>query len=169
MYYFQNAVKLEPRNVDILISMARIFEATGKYGEAVAIYEQIARRNPKNYDAFMLIAYIKEEQGDLDGAISALNRGLQYSTGDPNLLFKLGKLYMSTKQYDRAIDSYQASIGRGKANSQNVEALRMIGDIYYTKLMNEKKAMEYFKKYVRAGGKDSGVDSVIKKASSKKG
>jgi tetratricopeptide (TPR) repeat protein len=167
MYYYETAVQLEPSNIHNYIAMAKILEATEKFGEAVAVYEQIVRRNPKNYDVYLMIAYIKEDQGDAKGAIKALNDGLRYGSGDANILFKLGRLYLATKQYDKAIESYQASLGRGKANGQNVEALRMIGDIYYTKLMNEKKAMEYFKKYVRAGGKNSGVDMFMKRMGKK--
>ncbi|MDR0331089.1 MAG: tetratricopeptide repeat protein, partial [Chitinispirillales bacterium] len=96
------------------------------------------------------------------GAIACLNRGLDANPGNANLLFRIGGLYLATSQYEQAINMYQASLGR-KVSESNVEALRIIGEIYYTKLMNEKKAREYFKKYVRASGKNSDADAFMKK------
>jgi tetratricopeptide (TPR) repeat protein len=149
-----------------LVLKAKAYQELGNYGDAIGIYEQILGRNPKLAEISLSIAYIKEELGDVNGAVKTRNNGLGVNPKDANLLFQLGRLYQTTKQYELAINAYQSSIGR-KANSHNVESLRMIGEIYYTKLTNEKKAVEYFKKYVKPGGKDNNVDYLIKKINGK--
>jgi len=164
---FLNAANaLDPVNMQPLVLKAKSHQELGNNRDAVEIYEHILNCNPKLTEITLAAADIKAGQGDMKGAIKTLNSGLAFSPKDANLLFQLGKLYQSTKQYDLAINAYQSSIGR-KADSRNVESLRVIGEIYYTKLTNEKKAVEYFKKYVRAGGKDSKVDYLIKKINGK--
>ena len=164
---FLNAASdLDPVNVRPLVLMAKANKELGSYGDATAIYEQILSRNPKLSEVSLAAAAIKEELGDVKGAIKTLNNGLAFNPKDANLLFQLGRLYQATKQYQLAINAYQSSIGN-KASGHNVESLRMIGEIYYTKLTNEKKAVEYFKKYVKAGGKDNNVAYLIKKINSK--
>jgi len=164
--FLNTANALDPVNVQSLILKAKAHQELGNNADAIGIYEQILSCNPKLSEISLSIAAIKEEQGDMAGAIKALNNGLAFNSNDANLLFQLGRLYQTTKQYELAINAYQSAIGR-KADSHNVESLRMIGEIYYTKLTNEKKAVEYFKKYVKAGGKDSSVDYLIKKISGK--
>jgi len=164
--YLNTAAALDPVNAQPLVLKAKIYQELGEYSYAATLYEQMLARNPKLTEVSLSVARIKEEQGDVKGAIKTLNEGLAFNPKDANLLFQLGRLYQATKQYDLAINAYQTSVS-GKADSRNVESLRMIGEIYYTKLTNEKKAVEYFKKYVKAGGKDSSVDYLIKKINGK--
>jgi tetratricopeptide (TPR) repeat protein len=164
---FLNAANaIDPVNMQPLVLKAKTHQELGNYSDAISIYEQILTRNPKLSEISLSAASIKEGQGDVNGAIKTLNNGLTFNPKDANLLFQLGRLYQTTKQYELAINAYQSSIG-GKASGHNVESLRMIGEIYYTKLTNEKKAVEYFKKYVKAGGKDNNVAYLIKKINSK--
>ena len=45
----------------------------------------------------------------------------------------------------------------------HIEALRDIGNIYYSNLVDDKKAKEFYKRYVKAGRKNDEVAEVIKK------
>jgi len=164
--YLNMASELDPVDVQPLMLKAKIYRQLGDNAFAVAIYEEVLSRNPKFAEISLTVSAIKEEQGDVAGAIKTLNDGLAFNPKDVNLLFQLGRLYQSTKKYDLAINAYQSAVG-GKISGNNVESLRMIGEIYYTKLTNEKKAAEYFKKYVKAGGKDGNVDYLIKKINGK--
>jgi len=168
--YLNTASALDPVNTQPLALKAKIYQELGDYGFAVSIYEEMLSRNPKLTETTLTVAAIKEKQGDLNGAIKTLNNGLAFNPNDTNLLFQLGNLYQSAKKYDLAINAYQSAANSkagGKDNSNNVESLRLIGEIYYTKLTNEKKAVEYFKKYVKAGGRDNNVDYLIRKINGK--
>ncbi|HON11124.1 MAG TPA: hypothetical protein PLE24_09670 [Chitinispirillaceae bacterium] len=50
-----------------------------------------------------------------------------------------------------------------KGKGAPVEALRHIGNIYYVKIVNSKKAKEFFKRYVKAGGESPEVSEAMKK------
>jgi tetratricopeptide (TPR) repeat protein len=162
--YFEKAAKGDPSNVRLLLSKAKAFEEKGSRKEAAEVYKGIVTRSPQHPELYLAIAAIEEKQGNMRDAIKTLDKGLDANKGDINILFALGRLYQATKQYERAINAYQAAIGRrGRINANNIEALRLIGEIYYSKLTDEKKAREFLRRYVRAGGKDSGVDDILKK------
>jgi len=148
---FTTAAALEPANMRNLADKAKALEVKGEKAEALKIYESIIARSPRHAEIYLAAALIKEEQKDVRGAIRLLNSGLEANPGESNLLFSLGRLYQATKQYERAIEAYQASIGR-RVSESNIEALRIIGNIYHTNLADEKKAKEFFRRYVRAGG-----------------
>jgi len=166
--YFDRAAKGDPANVQPLLAQAKAYENIGKRDEAVSVYESIIARNPQNPDLYLTVSSIKEGQGNTRDAIKTLNKGIEANTGDVTLLFAAGKLYQASKQYELAISTYQTAIGRkAQINSNNIEALRLIGEIYYSKLTDEKKAREFLRKYVRAGGTDSGAEDILKKLSNK--
>jgi len=166
---FEVAAALDPANAQALIYKAIALEKKGSRDEAVEVYKSIIARSPQQPHLYLSIAANKETQGNMREAIKALNDGLEANPNNAELLFTLGRLYQETKQYERAITAYQAAIGgrKAKVGPNNAETLKIIGEIYYTKLTDEKKAREFFKRYVRAGGKDSGVDDILKKLSGK--
>jgi tetratricopeptide (TPR) repeat protein len=164
--YFDIATAQEPANMQNLISKAKVYDKKGSIEEAVATYEAIVARDSKHPEIYLAIAAIKEEKNNARGAIKTLTDGLAANPKDNSMLLALGKLYQLTRQYDLAISTYQTTIGK-KPTAANLQSLRIIGDIYYKNLSNEKKAKEYFKKYVRAGGKDSDVQNIIKKNNNK--
>ncbi|MCL2184094.1 MAG: tetratricopeptide repeat protein [Chitinispirillia bacterium] len=166
--YFDEAAKGDPTNSRLLLSKAKALAGKGELNKAAAVYESIAARCPQSPELYLAVSAIKEEQGNLKDAIKALDHGLAANNGDMNILFALGRLYQATKQYERAVFAYQASINRRtKVNANSIEALRLIGEIYYSKLTDEKKAKDFLKRYVKAGGKDSGVDDMLKKLNAK--
>jgi len=166
--YFEEAAKGDPANVRLLLSKAKALEGKNSREEAAQVYESIVARSPQHPELYLAIAFIKEEQGNLREAIKTLDKGLEANKGDINILFALGRLYQTTKQYERAVNAYQESIGkRGKITANNIEALRLIGEIYYSKLTDEKKARDFLRRYVRAGGKDSGVEDILRKLNEK--
>jgi tetratricopeptide (TPR) repeat protein len=152
--HFETAIAHDPGNPRLLLSKAKALEGKGSIREAVAAYETAIARNPRNTAAYLSVAALMERQGTLIEAIKYLNRGLEANPNDAGLLQHLGKVYLATKQYERAIAAYQASIGR-RVNAQSVETLLIIGNIYYQELTDERQAREFFRRYVRAGGKES--------------
>ena len=101
------------------------------------------------------IAAIKSQQKAHEIAIRYLERGLQYHGDDTSLYFMLGKEYARTDKYKLAVKSFKKALKRGKGRP--IEAFRWIGNIYYDKMVNRGKAKSYYKKYVKAGGKETEV------------
>jgi len=164
--YFNLAYKHDQLNMLLLMNTAKLYEKMGSDENALEVYENVLAKYPEHPDVYMTVATMKAQKGDYKGAVQCLTAALVIRPKDAKINFMLGQMYQASNYHDLAINSYQASLKvRG---SQNIEALRHIGQIYYSKLSNEKKAKEFFKKYAKAGGKNSEVDEIMSKLDSKK-
>jgi tetratricopeptide (TPR) repeat protein len=104
---------------------------------------------------------LQSQQNNHPAAIAVLRRGINYHPNDPMIHFLLGQELESSGTFEEAISEYQISLKIG--DGQPIEALRNIGTIYFQKLINDKKAKEYYKKYVKAGGNKNEIADAMKK------
>lgn len=70
--YFQQAQKVDPRNVNLLSQHARSYVCLRRFPEALAKLEQILNINPDDIDTIVLKARIAQAQGDLPHAAALL-------------------------------------------------------------------------------------------------
>ncbi|MFP4163480.1 MAG: tetratricopeptide repeat protein [Chitinispirillaceae bacterium] len=162
--YFAYARSHDPQNVEIMMNKATCHEKVGQLTEASNLYEAVVSYYPEYPGIHMTIASLKTKQREYHAAINHLKNGLEMYPKNNKLRFELGRLYHRTSQYRNAIHAYEKSTGSWWRR-ENVEALRLIGQIYHSKLADDEKAEKYFKKYVRAGGKKEKVDKMIQKLS----
>jgi len=83
-------LKTDPNNADLLVQIARIYEATHQFKEAVSYFEKALQASPKNVGTRTEMASCLYYDGDVDGAISQLQLALQDKPTDANSLFNLG-------------------------------------------------------------------------------
>lgn len=159
--YLSAATTYDTLNMQYLIYLGVAFERSGDSNSAALYYSEVDKRYPLHPEVHALMANLKFAKKDYASAARILERGIEYHPEDSNLRFMLGKAFEGDDLYERAIEQYQTALKIGKG--QPVEALRFIGNIYYEKLINNKKAKEYYKKYVKAGGVNQDVDLTMKK------
>jgi tetratricopeptide (TPR) repeat protein len=159
--YLSTATTFDTLNMQYLIYLGLAFERSGDTNSAALYYTEVDKRYPLHPDVHTLMANLKFAKKEYAGAARILERGIEYHPDDANLRFMLGKAFEGDDLYERAIEQYQIALKIGKG--QPVEALRFIGNIYYEKLINSKKAKEYYKKYVKAGGINQDVELTMKK------
>src|SRR5512133_1526952 len=70
--YFNEAEKLDPRNVNLLSQHARSYVCLRRFPEAMAKLEQILNITPDDIDTIVLKARIAQAEGDLPGAAALL-------------------------------------------------------------------------------------------------
>jgi len=83
--YFNEAEKLDPRNVNLLSQHARSYVCLRRFPDALAKLEQILNITPDDIDTLVLKARIAQAQGDLPRA-SALLEPLRLGVGYVNAL-----------------------------------------------------------------------------------
>jgi len=163
--FFNTAFEKDSLNMQLLISKAKIYEKMGQGNKALNIYETVLAKYPEHPDMYMTVATMKAQRKDYAGAAKCLAAALVIRPNDAKINFMLGQMYQAAGNHEAAINAYQASLRvRG---SQNIEAMRLIGNIYYSQLSNDKKAREFFRRYAKAGGKNSEVDEIMIKLNSK--
>jgi cytochrome c-type biogenesis protein CcmH/NrfG len=90
-------LKTDPKNVDTLKQVARIYESTHQFGEAANYLNQIVALQPKDLSSRTELASCLYYSGDVDGAISQLQEALKISPNDANSLFNLGLIRLNGK------------------------------------------------------------------------
>ena len=107
----------------VLAQVASVYERRGDFDQALAEVEgALAVRDSR--DLRLYGATLRAKVGDLDGAVREVERMLEDTPGDDELLFNLGVLYGEAKQSEEAIDYMQQALA---SNPDNASALNYIG------------------------------------------
>lgn len=100
--------KAEPKNTQVLIQIAGIYQSTHQFKEAGDYYDRALKIDPKNTSARTQLASCLYYSGDVDGALAQLNQVLKTSPKDTNALFNLGMIkYRSKNDNAGAIAAWQ--------------------------------------------------------------
>jgi cytochrome c-type biogenesis protein CcmH/NrfG len=83
-------LKSDPNNEEVLVQVAKIYEATHQFPEAASYFQKASQVNPKDNNVRIQLASCLFYTGDNDGAIAQLQNVLQNNPKDLNSLFNLG-------------------------------------------------------------------------------
>jgi tetratricopeptide (TPR) repeat protein len=148
--YLSTASAADTLNMQAMMDLGTIFDLTGDPSSALQYYLEVDKKYPWYPGVQLRIAEIKASQNAHEIALRYLARGITYQPADTGLYILAGQEYAAIDNYKEALESYKIALKKGKGKP--VEVLRQIGNIYYDKLADSKKAREYYKKYVKAGG-----------------
>lgn len=82
--------KADPKNAQVLIQIAGIYQSTHQFKEAADYFSQALKIDPKNASARTQMASCLYYAGDADGALAQLNQVLKSNPKDTNALFNVG-------------------------------------------------------------------------------
>ena len=109
-------LKGDPNNSDLLIQAGNIYLNTHQFNEAAGYFDRALQVDPKNVAIRTEMASCLYYNGDVDGAISQLQKALQYNPKDANSLFNLGMIKWQGKQDSKgALGAWQQLL---KSNPQ---------------------------------------------------
>jgi cytochrome c-type biogenesis protein CcmH/NrfG len=91
-------LKGDPTNSDLLFQVGNIYKATHQFKAAAGYYDKALQADPKNVAIRTELASCLYYNGDVDGAISQLEKSLHYNPKDANTLFNLGMVKWKGKQ-----------------------------------------------------------------------
>lgn len=110
LFYVRASLYLNPSNQTALVLIGNILFDMERYEEAVFQLGKISNPAWESYrEAMTLAADAELELGQPEAAIARLERGIEMLS-DIDLLSKLGQVYQSQKQYDKAIEIYDRVI-----------------------------------------------------------
>ena len=109
-------LKGDPNNSDLLIQAGNIYLNTHQFKEAAGYFDRALQVDPKNVAIRTEMASCLYYNGDVDGAISQLQKALQYKPKDANSRFNLGMIKWQGKQDSKgALGAWQQLL---KSNPQ---------------------------------------------------
>ncbi len=91
---FLSAIKLNPKNIDAFIGLARTYAEAGEYEKALTAIRNGRRLNPASAELSVIEGRVQKDSGSEERAIAAFNRSLKEGRGfQPEAYTGLGLLY----------------------------------------------------------------------------
>ncbi len=120
---YQQALALEPENIDFKLGSVKCAVATANYDHALALIDELIKQAPERDNLWSLQAniYIQKEQPAKAAVSLELLRRLGKAT--PSSLFLLGDLYMNQEARDLALGAYLEAIDKDEGKNPT-KALR---------------------------------------------
>ena len=89
---------LSPEMLQGMLQAARASLFEGRYGEAIAAYQAVLKRDPKNVDAMTHLGLIVALGGHVDQALETLDRALAIDPNYPPALLYRGQILIESKK-----------------------------------------------------------------------
>ena len=143
--YFEQALALDPRNVELLMNAAWTYAMLRQFPAALKLYDRALDIMPNDPDVMALKASIYQAQGNLQEAARLLSEINEQTPSDYAFLIKINQLRLE-RNYGEAIRLLQARLAQfhfdsedDKADDQVVLALiqRLAGDTAGAKVTAE--------------------------------
>lgn len=107
---YENAIKNNPYNPLIYLSLARIEASQNKIQDAQKNIGMALQLKPDYLEAIYLLSQIQVSQGQIKDAITSVKFAAQINPSNPIIYFQLGLLYYSDKNYQEAINTFNQAI-----------------------------------------------------------
>src|SRR5438132_632646 len=118
-----------PEILQGMLQAARASLFEGRYGEAIAAYQAVLKRDPKNVDALTHLGLIVAIGGHADTALETLDRALAINpTYPPALLYRGQVLYESKKDTAEAIRSWEKFLAVAPPGEDRARVEKLIAD-----------------------------------------
>jgi tetratricopeptide (TPR) repeat protein len=126
--YYTTAAAIQPKNPDVLYSLAYAKQEFGKEDEALPIYRKMIQLDTNYHEALFQIGWIKQfSMNELDSAIYYYNSALQTEPRFVEAWHNLGLCYEDKGDKTRALQSYAKALKYDpefKLSRQRADALR---------------------------------------------
>lgn len=106
----EEEIKQDNQNIDKLKKLAEIYHAYKNNDKAIAIYEDICKRNPEDSEMLAYLGYLYYEENNLNEAEKYLNLSLDKHPLEPFVLFLLGNVLSRKGKILEAISFYELAI-----------------------------------------------------------
>ena len=96
---------LDPDKVEAAMLLGHIATRNDRYEEAIGYYKSVPADHPKYFDARRLAANLLEDQGDIDGALAALNTLIK-NNDNLDALIQIGDIHRRNEDFKEAVKIY---------------------------------------------------------------
>ncbi|MEI6296040.1 MAG: tetratricopeptide repeat protein [bacterium] len=155
---YKKAFSLNPNNPMILLNIARLEIANNDTNKAREYLNQSLQLKSNFTAALYLLSQIEASQGHLKEAIAKAEQAYLFAPNDLGVLFQLGFLKFSNKDYEGSVASLERAIS---INPQYSNAKYFLG-LSYAKLGRNSLALKQFKEISALNPDNDEVRSIIK-------
>jgi len=124
----QRALELNVQALPARVTLAQIYNGTGRYEQALAEVEKIFAQDPVNAGAYRLQAFVYENLGRLPAAEATYKRAIALRPEYYDGYNQLGVFYFNQGRYAEAMQQFQSVVG---LTPENTDGHNNLGGIYY--------------------------------------
>lgn len=108
---YLEAIRVMPTpNLDLHLSLARLYRRVGQPTEAAAVYEKIIRLEPENPRGFFQLGKTRLEESRWEDALASFQDALRLKPNMAEAHLGLGKAYEKMDQWDKAQEAYEEAL-----------------------------------------------------------
>jgi cytochrome c-type biogenesis protein CcmH/NrfG len=120
---------IAPETMRGMLEAARASLAAGRYSEAIAAYQAVLKRDPKNVDAMTHLGVIVALGGHADSALEAFDKALAIDPDyPPALLYRGQVLYEVKKDVAGAVKSWERFVQVAPTAEDRERVRKLIAD-----------------------------------------
>lgn len=108
--YFEESIRLNPKNLNASFELAVILSRSGKFDEAVSICKNIIKDYPYSTSAYNFLGIIYAENEDYNEAITLLSYSLKLNPYDSFAYYTLGNILVNYGKFDEASMCYNEAV-----------------------------------------------------------
>jgi len=112
----QEALKLQPNNVNALLNYANLQWKMDRKDEAQKAYLQVLNVDPKNASALESLGYLSREMNDLESAQKYFKKLAELQPNDYVPYLAMGDMYSEARDFGRAQENYEKAHRLGRDN-----------------------------------------------------
>src|SRR5262245_54919392 len=110
--------------MNLAASQARLAEAqrlmmAGELAAASAMLSAIVAEAPDDVNALHLLAGVKRQAGDREGALALLNRAVRLAPSAAPVQFNRANLLFELQRYEEAVASYDAALAQRPQHAES--------------------------------------------------
>ena len=152
---YEQALKLMPKDAELLFKVGVSRLVAGKYPEAVGLLVKASRESPKDSDTLYYLAQAYHLQGENDLALKAIAKGVQLDPKNAAYQQKYGELLTSAgnnaeamewlrkaQQLDPSLDHLDFDLGVASFRNQDLEAAAEFAGKAVQARPNDEKALK---------------------------
>ncbi len=125
--YYNDALKIQPKNVDIKYALAMLYEKRGEVWPAEMLLREVMKEEPELADAYNALGYIFADRDyNLTEAQSLLNEAVRLEPANPYILDSMGWLQFRLKNYALALEYLEKAFDM----KEEAEIAAHLADVY---------------------------------------
>ena len=156
--FYNRALIIRPNSINVLHSIAILYDEIGEWVKSDKIYDQLIKNNPNDAQAYNNYAYsLVERNKDLQRALSYAKKAVKLEPENPSYLDTIGWAYYKMNDIKKARAFIEQSI---EIEGDNSVVLEHLGDI----LMKSNDSAKALVLYKKAYGLDTENPQLKKKA-----
>ena len=137
---YEEALRLNPKNPAITLSIARLEAAKGDNARAREFIGQSLQLKPNYTEAIFFLSQVEVQEGNIKDAIQSVESATIFAPNDSSLRFQLGLLKYNEKDFRGAADAF----ARAVALNENYANARYFLGLSYERLNRDSEAVAQF-------------------------